>query len=190
MTFPGKQGRSNPADPHVSNVHAHHQQQQKNYDYVPQPQQYGNSDPVVMTHQAYQQPGGDACSAADAGGQNRGAQAGNVAAHAAGQNQKVAGRTKQKVTTDELARIVAEEKASKGKLPRYPGLERWRLIEKMGDGAFSNVYRAIDTEGTAGEVAIKAVRKFEMNQNQVRHGKQARTFLGLCLFELGQRSFS
>ena len=41
-------------------------------------------------------------------------------------------------------------------------------MEKMGDGAFSNVYRAIDTEGTAGEVAIKVVRKFEMNQNQVR----------------------
>jgi hypothetical protein len=121
-----------------------------------------------MVHQAYQQPAGDAYSVADARAQNRGAQAGNAAAHAAGHNQKITGGTKQKVTADELARIVAEEKVSKGKLPRYPGLERWRLIEKMGDGAFSNVYRAIDTEGTAGEVAIKVVRKFEMNQNQVR----------------------
>lgn len=129
-----------------------------------------------MADQAYQQSGGDAYSAADAGAQNRVAQAGNAAAHAAGQNQKIAEGTKQKVTADELARIVAEEKASKGKLPRYPGLERWRLIEKMGDGAFSNVYRAIDTEGTAGEVAIKVVRKFEMNQNQVRLGKNAHAF--------------
>jgi serine/threonine-protein kinase RCK2 len=129
-----------------------------------------------MVHQAQQQPAGDAYSVADAGAQNRGAQVGNAAAHAAGQNQKITGGNKQKVTTDELARIVAEEKVSKGKLPRYPGLERWRLIEKMGDGAFSNVYRAIDTEGTAGEVAIKVVRKFEMNQNQVRQGKQAHNF--------------
>jgi hypothetical protein len=38
----------------------------------------------------------------------------------------------------------------------------------MGDGAFSNVYRARDREGTAGQVAIKVVRKFEMNSMQVR----------------------
>jgi hypothetical protein len=130
-----------------------------------------------MAHQAYQQTAGDAYSTADAGAQNRGAQAANTAAHAAGQNQKIVGGTKgQKLSAHELARIVAEEKASKGKLPRYPGLERWRLMEKMGDGAFSNVYRAIDTEGTAGEVAIKVVRKFEMNQNQVSEGKRAHTF--------------
>lgn len=115
---------------------------------------------------------------AEGAGQNRGAQAGNIAAHAAGQNQKLAGGTKgQKANHEDLARIIAEEKASKGKLPRYPGLERWRLIEKMGDGAFSNVYRAIDTEGNAGEVAIKVVRKFEMNQNQVSLGKQTDAFL-------------
>ncbi|KAF7553796.1 hypothetical protein G7Z17_g3397 [Cylindrodendrum hubeiense] len=65
-----------------------------------------------------------------------------------------------------LAKIVAEENASKGKLPRYPGLERWELIAKMGDGAFSNVYRARDTTGDRGEVAIKVVRKYEMNSMQ------------------------
>jgi hypothetical protein len=125
-----------------------------------------------MAHQAYQQPGGDAFSVGDA---NRGAQAGNAAAHAAAQNQKIGGSGK-KVNPDDIARMVAEEKASKNKLPRYPGLERWRLIEKMGDGAFSNVYRAVDTEGDAGEVAIKVVRKFEMNGNQVSLVKQADTF--------------
>jgi hypothetical protein len=37
----------------------------------------------------------------------------------------------------------------------------------MGDGAFSNVYRARDTTGERGEVAIKVVRKYEMNSMQV-----------------------
>ncbi|KAK5000465.1 MAPK-activated protein kinase Srk1, partial [Cryomyces antarcticus] len=36
----------------------------------------------------------------------------------------------------------------------------------MGDGAFSNVYRAKDTQGQYPEVAIKVVRKFEMNSTQ------------------------
>ncbi|KAM3509255.1 hypothetical protein MY10362_000695 [Beauveria mimosiformis] len=65
-----------------------------------------------------------------------------------------------------LAKLVAEENASKSKFPQYPGLERWALLEKMGDGAFSNVYRARDTEGQYGEVAIKVVRKYEMNNMQ------------------------
>lgn len=68
-----------------------------------------------------------------------------------------------------LARIVAEERESKGKLPKYPGLERFQLIEKMGDGAFSNVYRAKDLSGEFGEVAIKVVRKYELNASQNDH---------------------
>lgn len=99
---------------------------------------------------------------ADAGHANRVAQAG--AAHAAGVTQKAGGK---KVDAEALARIVAEENEAKGKLPRYPGLERYKLLEKMGDGAFSNVYKAVDLEGNAGEVAIKVVRKFEMNSTQV-----------------------
>ncbi|KAF3928495.1 hypothetical protein ABW20_dc0108415 [Dactylellina cionopaga] len=66
-----------------------------------------------------------------------------------------------------VARIVAEERESRGKLPRYPGLERWILVEKMGDGAFSNVYRAKDSLGELGEVAIKVVRKYELSSSQV-----------------------
>ncbi|KAK6331209.1 hypothetical protein TWF696_003269 [Orbilia brochopaga] len=65
-----------------------------------------------------------------------------------------------------VARIVAEERESRGKLPRYPGLERWILLEKMGDGAFSNVYRAKDSLGELGEVAIKVVRKYELSSSQ------------------------
>jgi hypothetical protein len=71
------------------------------------------------------------------------------------------------VDPEVLERIVAEEREAKGKLPKYPGLERWQILEKMGDGAFSNVYRARDTTGQWGEVAIKVVRKFEMNSQQV-----------------------
>jgi hypothetical protein len=68
---------------------------------------------------------------------------------------------------DTLAKIIAEEKANREKLPRYPGLDRWILVQKMGDGAFSNVYRARDMQGVYEEVAIKVVRKFELNASQV-----------------------
>jgi hypothetical protein len=71
-----------------------------------------------------------------------------------------------RIPDENIAKLVAEENESKSKFPHYPGLERWTLVEKMGDGAFSNVYRARDREGDAGEVAIKVVRKFEMNSMQ------------------------
>ncbi|EEQ32835.1 serine/threonine-protein kinase srk1 [Microsporum canis CBS 113480] len=66
----------------------------------------------------------------------------------------------------EIEQIVAEEKLNRSKLPSYPGLERYILVEKMGDGAFSNVYRARYKSGQSGEVAIKVVRKFEMSSKQ------------------------
>ncbi|TQV96316.1 serine/threonine-protein kinase srk1 [Cordyceps javanica] len=75
-------------------------------------------------------------------------------------------RASRRVDDANLAKLVAEENASKTKFPQYPGLERWVLLEKMGDGAFSNVYRARDTQGQYGEVAIKVVRKYEMNNMQ------------------------
>ncbi|KAM3492918.1 hypothetical protein MY3957_003755 [Beauveria namnaoensis] len=74
--------------------------------------------------------------------------------------------TSRRVDDANLVKLVAEENASKSRFPQYPGLERWVLLEKMGDGAFSNVYRARDTEGQYGEVAIKVVRKYEMNNMQ------------------------
>lgn len=101
--------------------------------------------------------------------QNRVAQADGVAAHHAEANQSASSsHTKSKRAPDpHVAKIVQEENESRAKFPRYPGLERWELLEKMGDGAFSNVYRARDRQGDAGEVAIKVVRKFEMNNMQV-----------------------
>ncbi|OAQ34026.1 hypothetical protein K457DRAFT_193520 [Linnemannia elongata AG-77] len=68
--------------------------------------------------------------------------------------------------TEAASRIVAEEKQQKSKMPVYPGLERYRLVEKMGDGAFSNVYKAYDTKMDR-LVAVKVVRKFELNAHQV-----------------------
>lgn len=74
-----------------------------------------------------------------------------------------------RIGDDEIAKIVAEEREGRSKFPRYPGLERWELVEKMGDGAFSNVYRARDRTGVhTDDVAIKVVRKYEMNVTQVR----------------------
>ncbi|KAL2199466.1 kinase-like domain-containing protein [Corynascus similis CBS 632.67] len=86
----------------------------------------------------------------------------------ASQPQLADAKTKQnkRVPDENIAKLVAEENESKSKFPNYPGLERWELLEKMGDGAFSNVYRARDREGNAGEVAIKVVRKYEMNSMQ------------------------
>lgn len=140
-------------------MNAHQQRAAKPADHEPQPL---NQPPVASQQQ--KEP--------DASAQKREAHAGHAAAHAAGANQKVPG-VKGKVDAEALARIVAEENEAKGKLPRYPGLERWRLLEKMGDGAFSNVYKAVDLEGKAGEVAIKVVRKFEMNSTQVSRGRHA-----------------
>jgi len=70
-------------------------------------------------------------------------------------------------------------------MPQYKGLERYRILEKMGEsvrpyvmvdrssadpprcrsGAFSNVYKAQDLK-TGQKVAIKVVRKFELNSQQ------------------------
>ncbi|KAH9960504.1 kinase-like domain-containing protein [Russula dissimulans] len=65
----------------------------------------------------------------------------------------------------EVEKIVREEREAMGKMPTYKGLERFQLIEKKGDGAFSNVYKALDiTSGM--HVAVKAVRKYELTTSQ------------------------
>jgi hypothetical protein len=114
---------------------------------------------------------------ANAGGnRNVAAQAAGVAANAAGAHQNaedisLSGGATNKAgkayDQEALAKIIAEEKANREKLPRYPGLDRWILQAKMGDGAFSNVYKARDSQGVYGEIAIKVVRKFELNASQV-----------------------
>jgi serine/threonine-protein kinase RCK2 len=117
-----------------------------------------------------------AYSVAPGDGANRVAQAGHAAAHHAEAGQAIehgatAKKGKKVVEDGHIAKIIAEENESRSKFPRYPGLENWELLEKMGDGAFSNVYRARDRRGGGGEVAIKVVRKFEMNNMQVSYEK-------------------
>ncbi|GJJ15637.1 MAPK-activated protein kinase Srk1 [Clathrus columnatus] len=68
--------------------------------------------------------------------------------------------------TKELAeKIVQEEREAMNKMPTYKGLERFKLLDKMGDGAFSNVYKALDLQ-SGEKVAIKVVRKYELNSSQ------------------------
>lgn len=50
-------------------------------------------------------------------------------------------------------------------VPVYPDLHHYHLIEKMGDGAFSNVYKAFDKVARR-LVAVKVVRKHELNAKQ------------------------
>ncbi|GJN70257.1 serine/threonine-protein kinase srk1 [Purpureocillium lilacinum] len=121
---------------------------------------YGHMPAQQEPLDAYSQGPGDA--------HNRAVQAGFAAAHHVEHAQPAAakGTKTKRVDEAELKQLVAEENASRAKFPRYPGLERWELIEKMGDGAFSNVYRARDLQGGTGEVAIKVVRKYEMNSMQ------------------------
>ena len=111
----------------------------------------------------------DAYSVQPGDNQNRAAQADGVVAHHVEPNQSVSsGSSKtKKADNPHVAKIVQEENESRTKFTKYPGLERWELMEKMGDGAFSNVYRARDLVGDAGECAIKVVRKYEMNNMQV-----------------------
>jgi len=61
--------------------------------------------------------------------------------------------------------MVNEEREAKSKMPTYKGLENFKLLEKMGDGAFSNVYNALDLT-TGKKVAVKVVRKYELNATQ------------------------
>ncbi|KDN38189.1 hypothetical protein RSAG8_09692, partial [Rhizoctonia solani AG-8 WAC10335] len=73
-----------------------------------------------------------------------------------------------KTYSREAEMIVAEEREAASKMPQFPALERYRMIEKMGDGAFSNVYKAVDVQ-TGKKVAVKVVRKYEMSSSQDGH---------------------
>src|SRR4051794_9068423 len=157
----GKQARvvEPPRDHPTTNISPVHVQHQKH-------QGYGVSEPnAAYQHQQQhpaEQPMDGTYSVGAIDNQNLAAQAGAAAAQAQGKQQKVHAGGREA----EIQQIVAEEREKQGQLPKHPGLERYHLVAKMGDGAFSNVYRAKDTQ-QGGEVAIKVVRKFEMNSNQV-----------------------
>ncbi|KAI9308753.1 kinase-like domain-containing protein [Cunninghamella echinulata] len=64
--------------------------------------------------------------------------------------------------------LLQEQNERKLKLPQYEGLERFELISKIGDGAFSNVFKARDTE-TGKLVAIKVAQKRELGDKGNAH---------------------
>ena len=179
----GKQARvtnNQHADPttSVSPVHA---QQQRYQPPPPKQNHHAISDPTVLDPKPIQHQPQQPLdfSAANVDHRNVAAQAGGAAAQKAGEAQKMqqqggAKDRKKDYDPSTVERIVAEERQAQGKFPRYPGLERFQLVEKMGDGAFSNVYRAKDLTGEFQEVAIKVVRKYDMTQNQVsrKHGRE------------------
>ncbi|KAL0949632.1 hypothetical protein HGRIS_009677 [Hohenbuehelia grisea] len=68
-------------------------------------------------------------------------------------------------TREAAEQIVNEEREAKAKMPTYKGLEQFHLVDKMGDGAFSNVYKANDL-ASGKQVAVKVVRKYELNATQ------------------------
>ncbi|KAI0513033.1 CAMK/CAMK1 protein kinase [Xylaria bambusicola] len=153
----GKQARANYSDPAKKSEHSPTSAAQRAMANPTEPAPAHRDEKNVPLPDAYSAHPGD--------NHNRVAQADGVAAHNAGAHQNVSSKSKNAPDTH-LVKLVQEENESRSKFPRYPGLERWELVEKMGDGAFSNVYRARDREGSAGEVAIKVVRKFEMNNMQ------------------------
>jgi len=55
--------------------------------------------------------------------------------------------------------------------PDYSGLGRWKLVERVGDGAFSRVYRAKDNRKQIPDVAIKIIPKPGTDQSQVCRSK-------------------
>ncbi|KAI9311584.1 kinase-like domain-containing protein [Dichotomocladium elegans] len=61
--------------------------------------------------------------------------------------------------------VIENERRRKSRIPVFPGLERFELLEKIGDGAFSVVYKARDST-TGKNVAVKVVRKREVVDKQ------------------------
>ncbi|KTW26115.1 hypothetical protein T552_03009 [Pneumocystis carinii B80] len=58
-----------------------------------------------------------------------------------------------------------QKKMIQKNLSQCASFEKYTLIEKMGDGAYSEVYKAICNE-TKEYVAIKAIRKYQLNYTQ------------------------
>ncbi|KAG6911684.1 hypothetical protein DXG01_007934 [Tephrocybe rancida] len=72
--------------------------------------------------------------------------------------------------------IVNEERQANSKMPKYQGLENFELQDKMGDGAFSNVYKGIDRRNSSkvavmegGELFHQIVKLTYFSENLSRH---------------------
>lgn len=63
------------------------------------------------------------------------------------------------------SRIVEEERRQRKKQLKYPNLHQYEMMEKLGDGAFSVVFKALHKE-SGRHVAIKVLRKYQMDNAQ------------------------
>lgn len=86
----------------------------------------------------------------------------------------------EEINAKEMVGLIHQKNDVNNQLPKYDGLEGWVLIEKIGNGATSDVYRAKNIEGTL-EVAIKIVRKLDMKFKQVSSYYMYLEYLLLCV---------
>lgn len=63
------------------------------------------------------------------------------------------------------AKLVEEERRKRSRAQKYPNLDKYEVMEKLGDGAFSVVYKARNKE-TGRHVAVKILRKYQMDNAQ------------------------
>lgn len=81
-------------------------------------------------------------------------------------NGKSHGKHHDKQNFDHVAnQLVEEEKLSRQATVEYPNLNNYEVLEKMGEGAFSVVYKARHVV-TGNLVAIKILRKYQMDKAQ------------------------
>ncbi|CAK9439582.1 uncharacterized protein LODBEIA_P36820 [Lodderomyces beijingensis] len=74
--------------------------------------------------------------------------------------------TQQQQMNNKVAtQMVEEERLQKMKFKQYPNLDKYQVLEQMGEGAFSVVYKAVHLP-SGKDVAIKILRKFQMDQQQ------------------------
>ncbi|SGZ47243.1 CIC11C00000000810 [Sungouiella intermedia] len=80
--------------------------------------------------------------------------------------EEVPKKTEARKKYDEVAnKLVEEEKQNRNAEVKYPNLEKYQVLEKMGEGAFSVVYKARHLE-SGNLVAIKILRKYQMDNAQ------------------------
>ncbi|RCI07178.1 hypothetical protein CU098_013843 [Rhizopus stolonifer] len=78
------------------------------------------------------------------------------------------GNLQHKKPHQELASRLIQENKKRSQLPSYHGLDRFEIIQKIGDGAFSNVYVAREIS-TSKKVAIKVAQKPRPDKNDHLH---------------------
>ncbi|KAG4303072.1 hypothetical protein PCK1_000738, partial [Pneumocystis canis] len=79
--------------------------------------------------------------------------------------EKKVGKVENKKCNETKTQLINGKIEIQKRLPKYVGLEKYTLIEKMGDGAYSDVYKAICNDSKE-YVAIKVIRKYKLNYSQ------------------------